>query len=125
MTQKHTGRWMSQGSASVVPWNKLLSSYFNLCVDATGVVCHELGFLGTDLHAVVSRGSTSFSCLVFFFGALLLGLEAISGKRERARRFSLNERGRAIVSQTNTGTVAKTIPAKRLEGGVARIYGLS
>ena len=24
----------------------------DLCVDATGVVCHQLGLLGTDLHAV-------------------------------------------------------------------------
>ena len=23
-----------------------------ICVDATGVVCHQLGLLGTDLHAV-------------------------------------------------------------------------
>ena len=30
---------------------------FDLCVDATGVVCHQLGLLGTDLHAV---GSGSF-----------------------------------------------------------------
>ena len=33
---------------------KLLSIYFELCVDATGVVCHQLGLLSTDLHAVVS-----------------------------------------------------------------------
>ena len=31
---------------------KLLSIHFDLCVDATGVVCHQLGLLGTDLHAV-------------------------------------------------------------------------
>ena len=30
----------------------LLSIYFDLCVDATGVVCHQLGLLDTDLHAV-------------------------------------------------------------------------
>ena len=30
----------------------LLSIYFNLCVDATGVVCNQLGLLGTDPHAV-------------------------------------------------------------------------
>ena len=30
---------------------KLLSIYFNLCFDVTSVVCHELGLLGTDLHA--------------------------------------------------------------------------
>ena len=35
---------------------KLLSIYFNLCVGATGVVCHQLGLLGTDLHAVVCGG---------------------------------------------------------------------
>ena len=26
--------------------------YFNICVDTTGVVCHQLGFLCTHLHAV-------------------------------------------------------------------------
>ena len=31
---------------------KLLSIYFDLYVDATGVVCHQLGLLGTDLHAL-------------------------------------------------------------------------
>ena len=31
---------------------KLPSIYFYFCVDATGVVCHQLGLLGTDLHAV-------------------------------------------------------------------------
>ena len=31
---------------------KLLSHYFNLCVGVTGFVSHELGLLGTDLHAV-------------------------------------------------------------------------
>ena len=35
---------------------KLLSVYFNLCVDVTGVVCHKLGLLGTDLHAVGCGG---------------------------------------------------------------------
>ena len=29
---------------------------FDLCVDATGVVCHQLGLLGTDLHAVGCGG---------------------------------------------------------------------
>ena len=28
------------------------SIYFDLCVDAAGVVCHQLGLLGTYLHAV-------------------------------------------------------------------------
>ena len=31
---------------------RLLLMDFNLCVDATGVVCHQLGLLGADLHAV-------------------------------------------------------------------------
>ena len=31
-------------------------SNFDLCVDATGVVCHQLGLLGTDLHAVGCGG---------------------------------------------------------------------
>ena len=31
---------------------ELLSLYFDLLVDAAGVVCHQLGLLGTDLHAV-------------------------------------------------------------------------
>ena len=35
---------------------KLLSIYFDLCVDATGVVCHQLGLLGTDPHAVGCGG---------------------------------------------------------------------
>ena len=35
---------------------KLLSIYFNLCVDATGVVCHQLGLLSTDLHVVGCGG---------------------------------------------------------------------
>ena len=35
---------------------KLLSIHFDLCVDATGVFCHQLGLLGTDLHAVGCKG---------------------------------------------------------------------
>ena len=31
---------------------KLLSIYLVLCFDATGVVCHQLGLLGADLHAI-------------------------------------------------------------------------
>ena len=30
---------------------KLLPVYFDLLVDADGFVCHQLGLLGTDLHA--------------------------------------------------------------------------
>ena len=33
-----------------------LSNYLDLCVDATGVVCHKLGLLSTDLHAVGCGG---------------------------------------------------------------------
>ena len=29
---------------------------FNFCIDATGVVCHQLGLLGTDLHSVGCAG---------------------------------------------------------------------
>ena len=35
---------------------KLLSIYFDLCVDATGVLCHQLGLLGADLHSVDCGG---------------------------------------------------------------------
>ena len=35
---------------------KPLSTHFDLCVDATGVVCHELGLLSTDLHALGCGG---------------------------------------------------------------------
>ena len=31
---------------------KLLSIYLDLCVNATGVVCHQLGLLSIDLHVV-------------------------------------------------------------------------
>ena len=31
-------------------------SFTLICVDATGVVCHQLGLLGTDLHAVGCGG---------------------------------------------------------------------
>ena len=31
---------------------KLLYIYFNICVDSIDVVCHQLGLLGADLHAV-------------------------------------------------------------------------
>ena len=35
---------------------KLLSIHFELCVDATGVVCHQLGLLGINLPAVDCGG---------------------------------------------------------------------
>ena len=46
------GTLISYNSAQVCEacgYLKLLSIHFDLCVDATGVVCHQLGFLGTDL----------------------------------------------------------------------------
>ena len=44
----------SKRNISVIPnwFQKLVTTiYFDLCVDATGVVCHQLGLLGTDFHA--------------------------------------------------------------------------
>ena len=35
---------------------KPLSIHFDLCVDATGVVCHQLSLLDTDLYAVGCGG---------------------------------------------------------------------
>ena len=35
---------------------KLLPVYFDLLVDADGFVCHQLGLLGIDLHAVGCGG---------------------------------------------------------------------
>ena len=35
---------------------KLLSIYFDLSVDANDVVCHQLGLLGTDRHAIGCGG---------------------------------------------------------------------
>ena len=48
---------------------KLLSIYFDLCVDATGVVSHLLCLFGTDLHAVGCGGFVKTLNLVcqFFF----------------------------------------------------------
>ena len=31
-------------------------SFTLICVDATGVVCHQLGLLGTDLHGICCEG---------------------------------------------------------------------
>ena len=55
--------------ACILPWSswscgclKFLSIHFDLCVDATGVVCHQLRLLGTDLHAY-HEGSLSLTVL--------------------------------------------------------------
>ena len=48
---------------------KLLSIHFDLCVNATGDVGHQLGLLCTDLHAVGCGGSVkmlNWICWVFF-----------------------------------------------------------
>ena len=36
---------------------KLLSVYSDLLVNAAGIVCHQLGILSTDLHALACGGS--------------------------------------------------------------------
>ena len=43
---------------------KRLSIHFDLCVDATGVVCHQLGLLDTDLHAVGCGETQCLLCLL-------------------------------------------------------------
>ena len=35
---------------------KFLPTYINLCVDSTDAVCHQLGLLGTGLHALGCGG---------------------------------------------------------------------
>ena len=53
------GAFISYNSAHVLEASdclKFLSIRFDLCVDATGVVCHQLGLLGTDLYAVGCEG---------------------------------------------------------------------
>ena len=40
----------------LVTVSSFLSIYFAVCVDANGVVCHQLGLLGNHLHAVGSEG---------------------------------------------------------------------
>ena len=45
-------------------------------------------------------------------------------ERGSARRSSLKGRERAIVSQTNIGTVSKAMLGKLLRDGVEGIYGL-
>ena len=51
---------------------KLLPVYFDLLVDAAGVVCHQPGLLGTDLHALLPLGgcfaSIADSAFVIFYG---------------------------------------------------------
>ena len=47
---------------------KLLSIYFDLCVDATDVACRQLGLQGIDFHAVGCGGfdeTVSYFCQFF------------------------------------------------------------
>ena len=49
--------------------------HFDLCVDATGVVCHQFGLLSTDLHAVGCGGfveTLSVCCQFFFLSCLAI-----------------------------------------------------
>ena len=48
----YNGLWMRCLVACIF----FLFNYFNLCVNATGLVCHRLGLLDTDLHAVGCGG---------------------------------------------------------------------
>ena len=53
------GRLVGYNSAQVLEacnCFKFLSVYFDLLVDADGVVCHQLGLHDTDLHAVGCGG---------------------------------------------------------------------
>ena len=52
-------------------------------------------------------------------------LEERGVERGSARRCSLKGRERAIVNQTNTGTVSKATLGKRLRDGVERIWAFS
>ena len=49
---------------------KLLSIHFDLCVDATAVVCHQLGLLSTDLRAVSCYIVLSWYLVVVSFFSL-------------------------------------------------------
>ena len=48
--------WGLEPSSVITEPRYLKLVIFDLCVDATGVVCHQLGLLGTDLHAVGCGG---------------------------------------------------------------------
>ena len=51
---------------------KLLSVYFDLCVEATGVACHQLGLLSTALHAVDWRLCRDAQLILQVFLPILL-----------------------------------------------------
>ena len=61
----------------MLPLSVLLAIYFYLCVDATGVVCHQHGLLGTDLHAVGCGGfveTLNQFCQFFFLSCSASGV---------------------------------------------------
>ena len=51
-----TGFNLVSAAVEVFDSLKLLSIYFDLCVDATSIVCHQLDLLGFYLHAVGCGG---------------------------------------------------------------------
>ena len=63
--QCYTGEYLRLGTLISCKWAQvlevcdcleLLTTYFNLCVDATDVVCHQRGRHSTEVHAVSCRG---------------------------------------------------------------------
>ena len=65
----------------LVTVSSFLSIHFDLCVDATGVVCYQLGLLGADLHAVVRATGAGIACC--------------QKRRTRDRKFSSSDPGRS------------------------------
>ena len=57
---------------------KLLSIYFDLCVDATGAVCYQLGLLCADLHAVANWITLNFASSFAVLPALSLQMSVTS-----------------------------------------------
>ena len=55
-TTSMTFPWMFRALYKLTSFLKLLSIHFDVYVDTTGVVCHKLGLLGTNLHAVGCGG---------------------------------------------------------------------
>ena len=51
---------------------KLLSIYFDLCVDTTGVLRNHLGLLGTDLHAIGCRDFVKTLSIIIIIKGLKL-----------------------------------------------------
>ena len=73
----------------LVTVSSFLSIHFDLCVDATGVVCYQLGLLGADLHAVVRATGTGIACC--------------QKRRTRDRKFSSSDPGRSAGELSSAG----------------------